>query len=42
MKKEHLTIYTLASGNGKVILNKDNLLGNDQYAGIFLPNVVAR
>ncbi|EFZ7847966.1 TPA: serine protease autotransporter toxin Sat [Shigella flexneri] len=25
----------LASGNGKVILNKDNSLGNDQYAGIF-------
>ncbi|MEL8355541.1 hypothetical protein J4W14_26395, partial [Escherichia coli] len=23
------------SGNGKVILNKDNSLGNDQYAGIF-------
>ncbi|HCW1267733.1 TPA: serine protease autotransporter toxin Sat [Escherichia coli] len=28
------SIY-LASGNGKVILNKDNSLGNDQYAGIF-------
>lgn len=25
----------LASRNGKVILNKDNSLGNDQYAGIF-------
>ncbi|MDC3444020.1 serine protease autotransporter toxin Sat [Escherichia coli] len=25
----------LTSGNGKVILNKDNSLGNDQYAGIF-------
>ncbi|HGE5112826.1 TPA: serine protease autotransporter toxin Sat [Escherichia coli] len=25
----------LASGNGKLILNKDNSLGNDQYAGIF-------
>jgi len=25
----------LASGNGKVILNKYNSLGNDQYAGIF-------
>ncbi|HBB6017394.1 TPA: serine protease autotransporter toxin Sat, partial [Escherichia coli] len=25
----------LASGNGKVILNKDNSLGDDQYAGIF-------
>ena len=25
----------LARGNGKVILNKDNSLGNDQYAGIF-------
>ncbi|HDY2247630.1 TPA: serine protease autotransporter toxin Sat [Escherichia coli] len=25
----------LASGNGKVVLNKDNSLGNDQYAGIF-------
>ncbi|HHI1765894.1 TPA: serine protease autotransporter toxin Sat [Escherichia coli] len=25
----------LASENGKVILNKDNSLGNDQYAGIF-------
>lgn len=32
----------LASGNGKVILNKDNSLGNDQYAGIFLLNVVVR
>lgn len=35
MKKEHINNIYLASGNGKVILNKDNSLGNDQYAGIF-------